>query len=82
MRKYQPAWVQLRDAPDHPLIISAHPAYHRRIYKAITKEKHLDKIHHLELAEKGFKSILSRESKGAALIIRLSIIVPVSGLFV
>ena len=81
MRKYQTAWNQLRDNPSQPLVISAHPAYHRRIYKAIIKEKNIDTVHHLVVAEQGMESKLSRRSEGNALVISLTIGVALHGIF-
>jgi len=81
MRKYQAAWNQLKNNPEEDLVISAHPAYHRRIYKAIVKEKNIDEIFHLLLAEDGKKSTLSKEHKGNALIIKLTISVALHGIF-
>ena len=81
MRKYQPAWNQLKNNPDQALVISAHPAYHRRIYKAIIKEKNIDDVFHVALAEEGKESKLSRRSEGNALIITLIIGVALHGIF-
>jgi hypothetical protein len=81
MRKYQSAWNQLRDNHTQPLVISAHPAYHRRIYKAIIKEKNIDTVHHLVVSELGKESKLSRKSDGNALTITLTISVALHGIF-
>lgn len=81
MRKYQAAWNQLRDNPTQALVISAHPAYHRRIYKAIIKEKDIDTVFKLAMAEQGKESKLSKVSEGNALIITLNIGVALHGIF-
>ncbi len=81
MRKYQAAWNQLKQNPNEPLVISAHPAYHRRIYKAIRKEKHLDVVHHMLIAEDGKQSKLSSRSEGNKLEIILTIGVALHGIF-
>lgn len=81
MRKYQPAWNQLKNNPSEALVISAHPAFHRRIYKAIIKEKNIDDVHHVDLAEQGKESKLSKRSVGNALIITLTISVALHGIF-
>jgi hypothetical protein len=81
MRKYQTAWNQLKNNPNEPLVISAHPAYHRRIYKAIIKEKNIDTIHHLLISEEGKESRLSRKSAGNALTVTLTIQVALHGIF-
>jgi hypothetical protein len=81
VRKYQAAWNRLRDNPNEPLVISAHPAYHRRIYKAIKKEKYIDTVHHMLVSEDGKESKLSRKSVGNALTITLTIGVALHGIF-
>lgn len=81
MRKYQAAWNQLKQNPSQPLVISAHPAYHRRIYKAIKKEKHIDTVHHLLISDQGMKSTLRAKSDGNALVITLTIGVALHGIF-
>jgi hypothetical protein len=81
VRKYQSAWNRLRDNPNEPLVISAHPAYHRRIYKAIKKEKYIDTVHHMIVADQGKESKLSRKSVGNALTITLTISVALHGIF-
>ena len=53
MRLYQPAWNQLKNNPNIPLVISADQALHRRIYKAIIKEKNIDSVFHLDMDFKG-----------------------------
>jgi len=81
MRMYQSAWNKLKKDPTQPLVISAHPAYHRRIYKAVMKEKHIDTIYHLLLDDMNQRSKLSRVSHGNALIIRLILTPTFDGLF-
>lgn len=81
VRKYQAAWNQLKNNPTLPLVISAHPAYHRRIYKALKKEKHIDAVHHMEVADQGKKSTLHASSVGNALTITLTIEVAIHGIF-
>lgn len=81
MRKYEPGWIKLRNDPSKPLLISAHPTYHRRIYKAIRKEKDLDVVYKLECEEAGNKATLSASSKGYALTIHLNIEPSLNNLF-
>lgn len=81
MRTYQPAWNQLRDNPSSPLVISAHPAYHRRIYKAICKEKHLDTVWAMLMADAGKLAKLSKHSNGNALTITLNITISINQMF-
>ena len=70
---YAAAWNKLKSNPNAPLVIAAHPAYHRRIYKAIIKRKNEDAVFHYELTEQSKKSKLSKESEGHVLKIRLHI---------
>ena len=81
MRLYQPAWNKLKSKPDEPLIIAANPRLHRRIYKAIIKEKNIDTVFHLLLSEQNLTSKLSRVSDNNTLIISLHIIPTLEGLF-
>lgn len=81
MRLYQPAWNRLKNNPTAPLVISASPHLHARIYKAIIKEKNIDLIFHLETSESKRTSKLSRRSDGNALIITLSFNSTLEGMF-
>jgi hypothetical protein len=42
MRKYQALWHQLRDSQNGILTVAANPILHRRIKKAVAKEKWKD----------------------------------------
>lgn len=81
MRQYEPGWIKLRTDPTKPLIISAHPAYHARIYKAIIKEKDRDLVYKLECEDAGIKTRLSKSSVGNALTITLTRDLPYDQLF-
>ncbi len=81
MRVYEPAWNKLKTNPSEKLIISADKRLHRRIFKAIQKEKHQDTVYHLLLESEGKKSTLSKCSEGNALIISVSITYRIDGLF-
>lgn len=81
MRMYQPAWIQLKSNPKLPLVIAAAPALHPRIYKAIIKEKWLDTPYKSNLAARGYRSELSRESNDGMLSITLTLIPTLDGLF-
>ena len=81
MTPYKQVWGQLKSSPHSCVVISAHPALHRRIYKAITKEKWKDTVFHVDLDFQGYKSKLSRNSEGNALTITLHIIPTLDTLF-
>ena len=70
---YQSAWAQLKRDPSKPLIISANKHFHRRIYKAVIKEKWLDSVFHLDLSFEGLSSKLTKKSDGDILTITLKI---------
>lgn len=80
-RVYEPAWVRLKSNPAVPLVISADKRWHKRIYKAIAKEKYMDIIYHLELDMEGKTSKLSKVSEGNALKITLTIYYKLDGIF-
>lgn len=81
MRMYQPAWNRLKQNPNEPLVISAHGKLHKRIYKAIKKEKNLDNVFSLLLDDEGKRAVLSSKSEGNALKISLEIKYKLEGLF-
>lgn len=81
MRMYEPAWKRLKQNPSEKLVISAHRNLHRRIFKAIQKEKHQDTVYHLMLESEGKKSTLAKTSEGNALIVSISITYRIDGLF-
>lgn len=74
MRLYQPAWIKLKSDPSIPLVIGADHKLHRRIYKAIIKEKWLDSVYNLDQQFKGYSTRLSKKSVGDILTITLHII--------
>lgn len=80
-RLYQLAWEQLKHNPETPLVISASPELHRRIHKAILKEKNMDSVFHLHLDFTGYTSRTSHKSDGNALTITLHIIPTIDTLF-
>lgn len=50
MRQYEPIWLQIK--LDSHCEISAHRAFHRRIIKAVVKEKDMDLGYKLECTER------------------------------
>ena len=81
MRMYEPVWNKLKNTPREKLVISAHKNLHRRIFKAVQKEKHQDLVYHLSLESEGKKSTLSKRSDGNALVITLAITHRLDGIF-
>lgn len=80
---YSGAWKRLKQFPNEPLIIAAHKALHRRIYKAIIKQKHEDSIWQYEMSEAELRGTLSRVSIGDQLVVRIQISkhVPIERMF-
>ena len=72
-RQYQPAWEQLKKSPKSELKIAAHPSVHKRIYKAICKEKNDDLVYKMMLDERGKTARLTHTSdvKRGFLVIKL-----------
>lgn len=71
--KYSSCWKQLKQNPNEPLVIAAHKAHHRRIYKAVIKQKYEDSVWHLEMSDAELRGTLSKRSVGDMLEIRLTI---------
>lgn len=54
MRKYQAIWERIKNSPSHCATIDVHPAFFKRVVKAVIKEKHEDlgfKVLNEKLAE-------------------------------
>lgn len=68
---YQPSWHALKKSKDNPkrIVIAAPAPYHRRIYKAIIKEKDMDAVYKWELSENCQNARLERRSEGSKLTI-------------
>lgn len=61
IRKYQPIWQVLKDKSICE--VAAHTNLHRRIIKAVIKEKYNDLKFKLFLADKGKRAILEHTKK-------------------
>jgi hypothetical protein len=72
MRQYEPVWIEVKI--NGYCEISAHRAYHRRIIKAVTKEKDLDLGYKLECTEKYPPVVAKMTSKRTGSVIRFSIV--------
>lgn len=72
-RMYFPAWQSLKGSTENPkrIVIAAHGKLHRRIYKAIIKEKDMDLVYKLQLSENAQRARLSHESIHGRLVIFL-----------
>lgn len=57
MRQYQPIWERLK--VHKVAALEAHPQLHKRIIKAVIKEKYMDITYKLLLAEAAQKAIIS-----------------------
>lgn len=76
MRLYQPSWLELKKSPLSPkrIRISAPSIFHKRIYKAIIKEKDMDRDYKKSLNKEWKYAVLSTTSRGGLLEIRMDII--------
>lgn len=70
-RMYFPSWNALKKSTLSPkrIVIAAPKAFHRRIYKAIIKEKDMDLVYKLQLKENAQSARLERVSEDAKLTI-------------
>jgi hypothetical protein len=70
-RMYFPSWQALKKSTLSPkrIVIAAPKAFHRRIYKAIIKEKDMDLMYKMELDENAQKARLQRRSEDSKLTI-------------
>lgn len=73
MRTYQPIWEQLKTDKNNTVRVAAPRALHRRIKKAVTKEKDNDVFFKILLQEQYQKAILDTRSEANILIFKLRI---------
>lgn len=69
MREYEPIWIRLKQKKVAALVAS--PKLHRRIMKAVCKERNNDLAYKLELSESNRKAKLEFESDDKKLTIKL-----------
>jgi len=71
MRQYEPVWLEIK--LNGFCNISAHRAYHKRIVKAITKEKDMDLGYKLECTEAypPIRTLLYHKREGSIIKFRL-----------
>lgn len=65
MRDYEPIWLQLK--LKGTVTVTAHKALHRRVIKAVQKEKYGDLGYKLLLSERGKIARLKYKKQGALL---------------
>jgi hypothetical protein len=75
MRQYEPIWVKLKSMPqseahEKGVSITAPRALHRRIIKAVKKEKWMDIAYKLEIEPR--VAVLSHSQRNSILTFRLS----------
>lgn len=59
MRQYQRIWESIKNSPSHKASLIANPSIHKRIIKAVKKEKSIDVGWKLLLSEEGKRYKLS-----------------------
>ena len=64
MRKYEPIWSQIRNSKEHKVSLAAPTADHKRIIKAVRKEKNKDIGFKFECSEQHLKYVLKEKIKG------------------
>jgi len=72
-RLYQSAWNQLKSNPSKPLKIAAPNKHHPRIFKALKKEKWMDTVYSLQLAENHQVARMRHTSKAGFLLVTLTL---------
>lgn len=74
MRQYEPIWLQIKT--EFKCDISTHRAYHRRVIKAVTKEKDMDLGYKLECTERDppVQALMSSSRSGSIIKFRLTIV--------
>lgn len=76
MRKYQQVWNLIKESINKTpncVALTAHHSHHRRIKKAVGKEKLLDMDYTMQLADKGLVARLDMESQGSKITFKLII---------
>lgn len=74
MRQYETIWYKLKT--EHRVSVSSPRHYHKRIIKAVKKEKWKDLVFKLTLAELGRSARLSAGSSGPVVTFILQIAIP------
>jgi len=75
VRKYQPIWETIKR--DNKASLAATPCMHRRIIKAVRKEKNKDAGWRLLLLERGIKYKLKEKIEGSLITFYLEDISPI-----
>jgi hypothetical protein len=78
MRKYQRIWEVIRNSPNHTASLTATPETHRRIIKAVKKEKSIDLGWKLILQEQGIRYKLQFTIHDSVIIFTLKDSSPIS----
>ena len=73
MRQYEPIWIEIKT--NGFCDVSTHRAYHRRIIKAVTKEKDMDLGYKLECSERfpPVQAVLHTKREGSIIKFRIAI---------
>ena len=78
MRKYQPIWEAVKNSDKHTVSLAAPISTHRRIIKAVRKEKCNDAGWQLLLSEEGKKYKLKEKVEGKLITFYLEDISPIA----
>ena len=72
MRQYEPAWNKLKQ--DTELRIAAEPSVHKRIIKAVIKEKDMDIIYKLSCEEECKRAVISYSRQHKMIVFKLKFV--------
>jgi len=74
MRKYEPIWVALKASGTCTITAPKH--LHRRVIKAVIKEKDMDTLYKFQHAEDFRKKVIEKEVDGSKITFKLVLGVP------
>lgn len=72
LRQYEPIWIQIKS--EGYCDISTHRAYHRRVIKAVVKEKDMDLGYKLECSESYPPTIAVLRSSRSGSVIKFTLV--------
>lgn len=72
MRTYEPAWIELKQKLE--MRIAAEPSVHRRIIKAVIKEKDLDILYKLACDDECKRAILTYKIQSKMIVFKLKFV--------
>lgn len=71
IRDYYPIWQKLRDSEDHKCVIEAPVTLHKRVIKAVIKEKWMDEEYKNRLDKNGLAGRIEYEKIGIKIVFKM-----------